>query len=316
MDSARIKTVLFSYLRYEAIYQYLFLYKALLVVYPEAKAIVDADFETFSDLLAKELPVLDGLRGNELSKRIAETGKLVDRNIVGINRVVDVAIHHFNPQIVKAGESIYKRLKSFGRIENKPYEEESAAVKVLIATLRNEYADKAGLIGLTPWIDNLEAVESKFDALFKLRNTQLAVKSARMNIMEINKLLIPLYRRMTKRINAILVLNSTPALVEFTNELNTQIDYVNGHSASKTAKISIENIIVKPIEPQLETGKMIPYMPELSIEIDGKQVELDFSVDYTLTYRNNTKPGIAEIIISGKGRFKGKKIVTFIVIKN
>jgi hypothetical protein len=314
MNTISIKTVLFYYLRYEAIYQYLCIYRDLLITHPEAKIIIDIEFEAFAELLAKELDLLDALRGSELSKRIAEADNLVDRYIVGINSVIDAAIHHFDPQIVEAGESIAKRLKVFGRIDNKPYEEESAAVKVLIYELRNEYAGKAALVGLIPWIDKLEAAEAEFNALFNLRNTQLA-GNENMSITKLNKLIIPVYRRMIGRLNAALVLNSTPALVEFAAELNKQIDYANEHGDHRTTKINIENVIVKHIEPQVETGKPITYIPELSIEIAGKQVEPVFSVDYNLTYKNNIKPGVAEIIISGKRKFKGKKFVTFIIEK-
>jgi hypothetical protein len=314
MNTISIKAILFSHLRYEAIYQYLCIYRDLLLVHPEAKTIVDAEFEAFIELLFKELNVLDALRGSELSRQIANADKLVDRYVVGINSVVNTAIHHFDPQVVEAGESIAKRLKSFGYIEKKPYEEESAAVKVLINELRNEYAGKAELIGLTPWLNNLEAAEAEFDALFKLRNTQLA-ENENMTVKEVNKLIIPVYRLMVGRINATMLLNPTPALLEFVTELNKQIDYANEHGDHRATRTDIENIIIKPIEPQSETGNPITYMPELSIEIDGKQVNMFFSIDYTLTYKNNTKPGIAEIIISGKGKFKGKKIVTFNIEK-
>jgi hypothetical protein len=313
MNTTGVRTVLFYYLRYEAVYQYLCLYRDLLIAYPEAKAIIEAEFEAFAELLGKELKLLDALHGNELSKRLAEADKLVDRYVVGINSVVDAAVHHFDPEVVAAGESIAKRLKALGDIEHKPYEEESAAVKVLIYELHNEYAAKAELIGLTPWIDKLSDAEEIFESLFKQRNTELAGKTDG-NLREINKELIPLYRKMTGRINAALILNSTPALVEFANELNKEIDYANEHGDHRTTKKSIENVLVKPIEPQPATGKPIVYMPELYVEIDGKQVELGFSVDYTLTYRNNANVGIAEIIIHGKGKYKGKKVITFNIV--
>jgi hypothetical protein len=288
----------------------------LLVAHPEAKAIIDADFEAFNELLLKELNLLDAMHGSELSKLLADADKLVDRYVVGINSVVDSAVHHFDSKIVEAGKSIAIRLKAFGYIENKPYEEESAAVKALINEFRGEYAAKAELIGLTPWIDKLDMAETEFDNLFKIRNaTQFANRPDSINIKDINKLIIPVYRRMIGRINAALVLNGTPALVEFAGELNRQIDYVNEHGDHKTDKINIESVIVKPIEPQVRTGKPITYMPELSVEIDGKTVELVFSVDYNLTYRYNTLPGVAEILISGKGRFRGRKGVTFMILR-
>jgi len=314
MNTKGIRTILFYYLRHEAVYQYLCLYRDLLIEHPEARAIIEEYFAGFIELLRKELTLLDAQHGNELSKVLAEADKVVDRYVVGINSTVDAAVHHFDPEVVEAGESIAKRLKAFGNIENKPYEEESAAIKVLVYEMRNEYAAKAKLIGLTVWIDKLEAAAEEFEALFKQRNTELAGKAAEMSIKEINKEIIPVYRQMIVRLNAALVLNSTPELVAFANELNKEIDYANEHGDHRRAKISIASVIVKPIEPQKVTGKPIAYMPELYMQIDGGQVELFFSTDYTLTYKNNINVGVAEIIIHGNGKYNGKKAITFNIV--
>jgi hypothetical protein len=43
---------------------------------------------------------------------------------------------------------------------------------------------------------------------------------------------------------------------------------------------------------------------------------LVFARDYDLTCHNNDRPGNATVTIHGKGAWKGKKTVSFIVIEN
>jgi hypothetical protein len=51
-------------------------------------------------------------------------------------------------------------------------------------------------------------------------------------------------------------------------------------------------------------------MPEVFYE-DEKLV---FTSDYELSYRDNRKPGTALVTIHGKGRFKGKKQISFNIV--
>jgi hypothetical protein len=41
---------------------------------------------------------------------------------------------------------------------------------------------------------------------------------------------------------------------------------------------------------------------------------LVFATDFTVTYSNNIQRGNTELIVHGKGEFKGKKIVTFNIV--
>jgi hypothetical protein len=46
--------------------------------------------------------------------------------------------------------------------------------------------------------------------------------------------------------------------------------------------------------------------------VEGEQaVELQFSVDFFVTYRNNTAAGEAKVLIHGKGKYCGSHASTF-----
>lgn len=74
-------------------------------------------------------------------------------------------------------------------------------------------------------------------------------------------------------------------------------------------EVSSASITQVSTKANVFTGKAI--CPKVTVEING--IILVENVDYTVTYKNNKKPGIAEIIITGKGSFSGTQTITFII---
>lgn len=69
----------------------------------------------------------------------------------------------------------------------------------------------------------------------------------------------------------------------------------------------LRNASVSSIDTQRYTGDAI--RPSVTVKIAS--VTLQRNVDYTLTYRDNIKPGTASIVINGTGSYSGSKTVTF-----
>lgn len=70
---------------------------------------------------------------------------------------------------------------------------------------------------------------------------------------------------------------------------------------------TINNTTVSSIDTQRYTGDEI--RPSVTVKLGS--VILQKNVDYTLTYRDNVKPGTASITINGAGSYTGSKTVTF-----
>jgi hypothetical protein len=51
----------------------------------------------------------------------------------------------------------------------------------------------------------------------------------------------------------------------------------------------------------------------VKVAVDGKVLVKD--TDYTVTYKNNTEAGTAEVVITGKGNYKGTKTLSFTIDK-
>jgi hypothetical protein len=300
----------FSRLRSEEHFQFMKLFYQLLDRFPAIKSLVVALYLLLIDLLAQESRLVDAERGSALSRLIAEADARIDRTIVGINSAVNAGLHHFDPAIVAAAARIHARMKAFGNIEGKSYEGEAAAVGILIDDLRGKFAGDVTLLGLTVWINELEAAHNAFDELFEQRNVEWADKPDA-SLRDVRRQVDNAYRQMLERIAAAATLDDTDTYTEFIHQHNREISYFNEHGTHHIRK-DIANVAVGDIPAQTYTGEPVIVIPDVFYTAEGQQtVKLVFAKDFTVTYRNNVKVGTAELILHGKGGYRGSKIVTF-----
>jgi hypothetical protein len=301
-----ILSIMFKYLRGEAHYQFLNLFDGLLTDFPAAKNITAELYPEFAGLLAQEKQIVDAQKSSDYTQQIADADHRDDRLITGIRETVNAARHHFDPAIVAAAQSLSLRLKAFGDIQAKSYEEEAAAINILLGDLQSpEYASKVALLSLTTWVTELAEAVADFEYLLKQRNVETADKPQQ-RLRDIRKKIELLYRSMVNRIESAAVLDTADTYTEFIKRLNAQITYFNDHNHHPAPK-NIRTAVVDAIPIQAYTGKAVTPIP--AIHLEG--VELFFAKDFTLTYKNNIERGVAEIGIKGKGNYAGKKTVTF-----
>ncbi len=75
-------------------------------------------------------------------------------------------------------------------------------------------------------------------------------------------------------------------------------------------RTSITKATIKAIDDQVYTGSAIK--PALTIKYNKKK--LVKGTDYTVSFKDNVKPGKATITITGKNAYKGKTTVTFTIL--
>jgi hypothetical protein len=301
-----IITILFRYLRGEAHYQFLNLFNQLLIEFPSVQNIVSMFYPEFVDLLSQEKQIVDMQKSSDYTQRIADADHRDDRLITGIRETVNAALHHFDPAVVAAAQSLSLRFKAFGQFQAKSYEEEAAAIDILIGDLRTtEYAPKVTLLGLDPWVNELAEAVADFEELLKKRNIEQSGKP-KQRLRTVRNQIEPLYKDMVTHINSAVTLDTTNMYTVFIDRLNTQITYFNDHNHHPAPK-NIRTAIVDAIPVQKFTGKAITPIPKVYVE----GVELSFAKDFTLIYKNNVEKGVAEMGIVGKGNYAGKKTVTF-----
>jgi hypothetical protein len=305
----RIHYIYFRFLRAEALYQFLELFLRLLNSFPHVRNAVAPLYSRFVALLEKMKLLIDARKSSDYTQQIAAADHKDDQLIIGIRGIVNAATHHFDSAVAAAALSLQKRLKPFGDIVSKSYEEEVAAIKILLVDLLGEYAQKVDLVGIMPWVKELAIAVNEFENLLELRRQERARKPLE-RLREVRLEIETVYRQMIERIAAVDVLDEQNTYTDFINQLNTEIDYFNEYNHHQPAK-DIKTAIVQPIHEQKYTSEAITPLPEISM--DGKK--LVFMQDYTLSYRNNVDAGNAEVIIHGKGAYKGSKTITFFINK-
>ncbi|MDR0729049.1 MAG: DUF6261 family protein [Prevotellaceae bacterium] len=316
----KIKTVYFHALRAHEHDQYFIRFRALLDVSPQVKEVVSEQYPVFVERLKREMALLNRMRKSDYTVQIAEADRRIDRCLTGIYEMVAAFTHHFDPAVEEAAASLYNRVKAFGDIRRQNYSSSVTFLTFLIADLRSpEYSAKAALIGLTPWVDELAAARTAFDELFDLRSSERAQKPQG-QLRAARRDVEAAYYPMVERITAASLFSDAPEAFDgFISRLNVNVDEFMEllHRHARKDLGAGGHTIIEAIAPQPATGRPITVVPAVYyrdvVENDEQGVALALGRDFTITYRYNVRPGMAEVTIRGKGEYKGKKTATFMI---
>jgi hypothetical protein len=307
----------FSRLRNEAHYRFYLEVKKLFVKFSDVADLIGSLYDKLLLLIGLEAQLVDEVRTSEFTEQIAEADRRRDRAITGISAAVKSFLHHYEPDKVTAANAIEIRLKAFrGSIKEKSYEEESAAVNVLITDLTTTYTAQVTLLALGGWITELTAAQNDFDRTFELRIDEQTHKPQE-KLHQVRLQVDAAYSAATAFIDAYTLIDGDQECGKFIAELNTLIKYYTDHEIHHAKKIDIAAAEPAPIPPQPYTGQPCTPAPEvLLVTKDDGTVKLELGKDYNLTFKNNIEVGNAECTIHGKNAYRGSKTVTFIIIRN
>ena len=287
----KIKAIYFVYLRNEAHYEFLWVFRHLVDEFPVVKTLVVALYEAFIALLALEKKLLDAARASALTGRLAEADHRVDFAIVAIKATINAARHSLDAAVAEAARVLYIRLREFGNVRRKAYEEESAAVQVLIEDLGNTYVQQMSLVGLQSWLAELTNAAAEFTQLYLERGSEAATHPTE-RMVDVRRDIEAKYYDMATLIDASAII--TPGDYEdFIARLNVQVAYFNEHNHRHARKdISVgDHCVVEPIATQQYTGRAVTPLPGAHYHEEGKEtVELphtglshDADVSFMLT---------------------------------
>jgi hypothetical protein len=311
----KISTVHLKFFRNEEHYAYLIEFRNLILKFPAIQTIISIFYDSFISLLNEEMELINLMHKSDYTRQIVEAVRHVDCTLVGMRRIITAALHHFDPAIVEAAQPHYNRYNTFGNITRKTYEEKVAVVDILIGDFRSDkYAAKVSLIGLSPWLTELSTAASNVEQLLARRYTEYSQKPQE-SLRSIRHKMDILYHRIADRISAAATLENIPGTYdEFIAQLNSWVTYFNNHSHHNAPKNlgAAGACIVESIATQAYTGRPVTPLPTACYRKSGKpDVELIFTRDYIVTYRNNINPGMAVLILHGKGDYRGQKTITF-----
>jgi len=186
---------------------------------------VEQQFANHQAKLAIEKSVLDLVQKNSFTVRVVAADDVRDKPIRGFFKVVKGNLHHFNPAIAQAAYDIDLINENFSNITYLPNEKQTAAEGSYIAALKAS-ASKIATMGLTDWLNEIEATENAFVALVKSRNNEDDLKPAiNMKVARVDT--DAAYNAIVNRINAFITIEGDAKYAAFVTKLNNRIDQYN-----------------------------------------------------------------------------------------
>jgi hypothetical protein len=227
---------------------------------------------------------------------------------------------HFNPEVRDAAVHVNNLMLAYGNVTKEDYDAETASIDSFLTHMQSEsYAGAAACLGLCPWLAQLREVNDLFKTYVddttqeQIAKPAITMRAARLNS---DASLHKIIARIESKIN----LDGEEPFIPFMEEYNTVVTHYNTlvheNYGRRHVRIDISTAVITPIELQQYTGKPVFVIPEVWLRTKhepepDKVIELVFTQDFTVAYKNNIEPGTATVLIQGIGKYKGEAVATF-----
>jgi hypothetical protein len=263
-----------------------------------------------NDWFAKEKANLAWRPGSSLTHPIATAKRSLSVAFTGLTAHIRGSRYDTDPAIVKAGCRLYMMLKNYSYVISNPDLQKANVINTVLAHLNGDMAADAQTIGLTAWIVEVQNALDAFVDLIEQREATPTTKP-KQSLREVRQAIDNTWRQIVAIVNAGAMLNESPDFAALINTINPEIERLNAESRNLMRHIA--KTLNDPIEPQPCTGQACTPIPDLFYETANGMEKLTPGADFNIHYKNNVHPGTASCIIHGKGAYKGKKSIPFII---
>ena len=270
----------------------------------------------FGTWLTLEKALEDWVDRSSLTEQIANADRRVDRALTALKMMVRAQKYSLSTGVVEAANRVYTMLSDYGKVNDEAYEKQAGDVQSILRQFNSggSYSADAALLNLNPQIAELQAAFTLFEQLLAQRDEKSLLKPDK-TFKEIRAGIEPVYHQMEAIINAgALTSASTASFITFINHLNPEVERLNAEF--HCVRHDIARAEPEAIDRQTYTGRALTPVPKvLYVTPHHGTVQLELGKDFNLTFKNNTEAGNAECTIHGKGAYKGRKTVTFIIAR-
>ena len=187
--------------------------------------IVDV-YGIFKDTFGNELIAQKKSKGSAKTEKIVIADSNRDFTFRGLSDEVKSKCRHYELPVREAAKRVWVVFKKYGNIARKSYDKATSAITNLLADLKADFTDDMALIGITAWVENLDADNQAFITLETNRYTELE-KKTKLVTKQTRALTDKAYHKITKRINALIEINGEELINEFVTALNVRIKHFN-----------------------------------------------------------------------------------------
>lgn len=173
--------------------------------------------------LVNEGEALNFVRKSAATAEIVNADNLRDITLTGLMLIIEANCHHFTPAISQAAKKLKVVTDTYGDISRKTYDEESAAINSLINEFSTAFAGDVAILGLGPWLTELQSRNRTFIQLMAGRYTETAGKTP-LRMTSARKETDLVYRQITSHIEALVTINGPGTWQPFIAEINARVE--------------------------------------------------------------------------------------------
>jgi hypothetical protein len=263
--------------------------------------------------LSKESACMAWVRKNDWTAMIHAADAELDRALVGFSEFIRSVRHGAaDTSTVFAANRLYTMLKNYGRVSRKPYREQIGDVNAILTHLKGDYKSNVETIKGETWPPLIEGACAMLATRLDLRDDALVKKPAE-RFPVVRKGIETVWRQCETVIASSAVLDASPAFEAFIDKANIEIDALNNNYSR--SQLDIAHAEPAPIDRQPYTGYPCTPLPEVLYVTEKETLRLELGKDFNISYKNNVEVGNATCILRGKGGFRGRRLVTFIIAR-
>ena len=229
-------------LRNEEHFQFQNEFSGLVERYTPSALGIEASFAIYLPKVESEAGALDQIQKSSFTDPIFAADNKRDNTNSGLRNTVKGLTTHFLPEKREAANRIQIVLDHYANLNDKTYNEQTAAIKTLIATLNSNYAGDVATLALGEWLTELQANNNDFEELMGGRYSEEAEKTG-LKMRQVRLDVDKAYRKIITRMEALVELNGPEDYTPFISELNVRIERYNNIVAQRQGRNE------KPDEP-------------------------------------------------------------------
>jgi hypothetical protein len=219
----QIENLVLRALRNDEHFQFHTEFKDLVIDFNPDTLRIKAPFEDYLSVYAREDECIKKIVKSDVTKKRMEADRQRDTLFRGLADAVKSGLNHFDPRVTDAANRLSILLTTYGNLAQKPYNEETSAIYNLVQDLQGNYASDVSMVGLDKWVMELEARNQAFEALMQVRFEEIDTRIEFKTKEERSKL-DTIYHDITKRINALSLIEDDARCNDFIHKLNSRIE--------------------------------------------------------------------------------------------
>jgi hypothetical protein len=210
-------------MRNDAHFQYQTEFRTIVTEFGAQSLKIGPQFAEWEPLYAVEDEALKKIVKSEFTAKIQDADKARDDTFSGMAEISRACLKHHDPGVAEAAKRLKILLGTYGSIDRKPLNEQTAAITNILQDLKGKYAPDAAAVGIGAWVAELEKRNGAFIAHTQERFDEAAARTS-VTMGDARTDVDKAYRAIVQRINALIIVEGAGAYENFVSRLNVVID--------------------------------------------------------------------------------------------